>query len=96
MILLGTIAWLATTFRGRIILGILLGIVGLVAVVCSPHNLRIRRVRKAFKNLPKEVKEQVLDLIEEAATKHPSNRRLSGFRRRANREELRRTLSIVV
>ncbi len=72
LILLGTTAWLATTFRGRIILGIVLGIIGLLAIVCIPHNLRIRRVRKAFRNLPKEVKEQVLDLIEEAATKHPS------------------------
>ena len=72
VILVGSIASLATTPSGRVILGIIFGIVGLVVIVCTPHNLRIWRVRNAYKNLPKNIKERVLDLIKEAAAKNPS------------------------
>jgi hypothetical protein len=72
VVLVGGIAALSTTSEGKVILGILLGIVGLLIVVSVPHNLRVRRARKAFKTLPKYVKERVLDLIEGAAAENPS------------------------
>jgi hypothetical protein len=51
---------------------VILGIISLFIIVCIPHNLRIWRVRKVFRSLPNEVREQVLDLIEEAAAQNPS------------------------
>jgi hypothetical protein len=70
--ILGCIASLANSASGRIILGIIFGIVGLLVIVCIPHNVRIWRVRKVFRNLPSHVKEQVLELIKEAAAQRPS------------------------
>jgi hypothetical protein len=63
---------LATSSSGRITLGVILGIIGLFIIVCIPHNLRIWRVRKVLRSLPKNVRERVLDLIEEAAAQYPS------------------------
>jgi hypothetical protein len=71
VIITGGIVSLATTPGGRTIVAVLLGAVGLLVIVCIPHNLRIRRVRKAFRSLPKTVKEQTLDLIKSAA-EHPT------------------------
>src|SRR6516225_5774807 len=72
LVLLGSVTSLATSSGGRIILGVILGIIGLFVIVCIPHNLRIWRARKVFRSLPNEVREQVLDLIEEAAAQNPS------------------------
>src|SRR5437764_9625448 len=44
----------------------------LFAVVTIRHNLHIRRVRRAFRTLPNEVKKQVLQQIQEAARERPS------------------------
>jgi hypothetical protein len=46
--------------------------VGLVVVGTIRHNLRIWRLRRDYKSLPNEVKEQVLRLIQEAAVKRRS------------------------
>jgi hypothetical protein len=54
------------------ILGFVLGIVGLFALICLPHNLRVRRVRRVYKSLPTEVVDRVLQLIERAAATGPS------------------------
>ena len=72
VIIVGCIASLATSASGRIILGIIFGLVGLFIIVCIPHNMRIWRVRKVFSNLPNHVKDQVLEVIKEAATHNPS------------------------
>jgi hypothetical protein len=72
LFLIGSFAALIRSSGGRTFLGIIFGIIGLFVIVCMPHNLRIRRVRKVVRNLPKIVKEQVLDLIGEAAAKNPS------------------------
>jgi hypothetical protein len=45
---------------------------GLFALAVLRHNLRIRRVRRAYRTLPNGVKEQVLQLIQEAARENPS------------------------
>lgn len=68
LIITGSIAKSMNTISVRGILAILLGIAGLFVIVCIPHNLRVRRVRKAFRSLPKTVKQQVLDWIEQAAS----------------------------
>jgi hypothetical protein len=47
-------------------------VAGLFTVVTVRHNLRIWRMRRAYKTLPDEVKEQVLRLVQEAAMEHPS------------------------
>ncbi len=47
-------------------------IVGLFLAVVIPHNIRIWRVRRTYSNLPNEVKEQVLRLIQEAAKERDS------------------------
>src|SRR5262245_8755173 len=44
----------------------------LVAVVIVRHNLRIRRLRQTYKKLPEPVKEQVIELIREAAEQQSS------------------------
>lgn len=54
------------------ILGFVLGIVGLFVLICIPHNLRVRRVRRVYRSLPTEVVDQVLHLIEQAAARGPS------------------------
>ena len=72
MIIIGCIASLATAPGGRITMGVILGIIGLCVVLCIPHNLRIWRVKKVFRKMPKNVKEQVLVLIEQAAAEKPS------------------------
>jgi hypothetical protein len=59
--LLTALGWLAV---------ITFGLVGLLVVVCIPHNLRVRRVRRDYRRLPKEVIEKVLAIVREAAT-HP-------------------------
>lgn len=48
--LLGCIVSLATSASGRMILGIVFGIIGLLVLVIIPHNIRIRRVRKIFRS----------------------------------------------
>jgi len=72
VILIVGILSLATSANGRMILGIMVGIIGLLAIVCIPHNLRIWRVRRVFRSLPKDVRERVLELIEESADQNPS------------------------
>jgi hypothetical protein len=72
VILVVSAASLATSSSGRITLGVILGLIGLFIIVCIPHNLRIWRVRKVFRSLPKDVRERVLELIEEAAAQNPS------------------------
>jgi hypothetical protein len=72
VLLIGTFAALIRSVNGRIILGIVLGLIGLVVIVCIPHNVRIRRVRKVFRNLPQNVKDMVLESIEEASAQNPS------------------------
>jgi hypothetical protein len=72
VILVVRAASLAILSSGRITLGVILGIIGLFIIVCIPHNLRIWRVRKVFRSLPKDVTERVLELIEEAAAQNPS------------------------
>ncbi len=54
------------------LLGIALGIVVLFVLICIPHNLRVKRVRRAYRSLPNDVINEVLDLIEQAAAKGPS------------------------
>lgn len=49
-----------------------LGIVGLLCLLCIPHNLRIWRARRVYRALPNEIKDQTLHLIEEAAKDGPS------------------------
>lgn len=49
------------------LLGIVLGIVGLFALICIPHNIRAWRVQRAYASLPADVVDQVLQLIEQAA-----------------------------
>lgn len=51
---------------------VVLGLVVLFVIVCIPHNLRVRRVRRIGKALPKEVKDRVLALIDEAGARGPS------------------------
>jgi len=48
-------------------LAIVLGLIGLFALICIPHNLRVRRVRRVYKSLPAEVVERVLQSVEQAA-----------------------------
>jgi hypothetical protein len=72
MIIIGCIASLAMTPGGRLTLEIIFGVIGLCIILCTPHYRRIWRARKAFKTLPKNVKEQVLALIEKAAAKYQS------------------------
>jgi hypothetical protein len=71
-ILIGSFGALISSTSGRVVLGILLGIIGLFVLVCIPHNLRVWRTRKVLKMLPAKVKDRVLELIEEAAAKNPS------------------------
>lgn len=54
------------------ILGFVFGIVGLFVLICLPHNLRVRRVRRVYRTLPAEVVDRVLQLIERAAATGPS------------------------
>jgi hypothetical protein len=61
----------ALTFFGWSLV-VVLALIGLLILVCIPHNLRIRRVRRAHKALPNEVTHQALRLIEEAAKDGPS------------------------
>jgi hypothetical protein len=72
MFLLGIVAWLATSRPGRTALTVILGLIALFIIVCIPHNLRIWRVKRVFKSLPKDVRERVLELIEQAAAQNPS------------------------
>lgn len=48
-------------------IAILLGIVGLLVLVCIPHNIRVARVRRAFARVPPEVRRQAIHIIEGAA-----------------------------
>jgi hypothetical protein len=52
--------------------GVILALAGLFLVVTLRHNLRILRVRRVYKTLPNEIKEQVFRLIQEAARERPS------------------------
>ncbi len=54
------------------LLVIVLGLVGLFVLICLPHNLRVRRVRRTYSSLPADVIEEVLRLIEQAAASGPS------------------------
>jgi hypothetical protein len=72
IIIVGSVASFTTSRGGRITLGVILGLIGLFAIVCIPHNLRTWRVRKVFRSLPNGVGERVLELIEEAAAQNPS------------------------
>lgn len=54
------------------ILGFVLGLAGLFALICLPHNVRIWRVRRVYRSLPADVVEQVLEFIEQAAARGPS------------------------
>jgi hypothetical protein len=72
VILAGSIVALKSSATGRIILGLGLGIIGLFVLVCIPHNLRVWRVRRVLKNLPKNVKERVLEAIARSANESPS------------------------
>jgi hypothetical protein len=72
VIFIGSIASLATTPSDRVTVGIIFGIIGFLVVDYIPHNLRIWRLRRVFRSLPKNVMEQVLDLIEKAAAQNPS------------------------
>lgn len=45
---------------------------GLFVLACLPHNLRIRRVRKAYQSLPAEVIAEVLAAIERLAANGPA------------------------
>jgi hypothetical protein len=60
------------TLLGLFFGAVLVILAALFAVVTIRHNLRIRRVRRAYRTLPNEVKEQVLQLIREAARERPS------------------------
>ncbi len=51
---------------------VIVALAALFAVVTLRHNLRIRRVRRAYRALPNGVKEQVLRLIQGAARECPS------------------------
>lgn len=51
---------------------VVMAIVALLALVLVPHNLRVRRVRQIEKAIPKEIKDRVLALIDEAGTRGPS------------------------
>jgi hypothetical protein len=55
-----------------VIVGVVLAILGLFVLVCIPHNLRVRRVRRIYKSLPTGVPDQVLGLIEQVASNRPS------------------------
>src|SRR5229473_4901601 len=51
---------------------IILGILGPFALVCIPHNLRVWRVRRRYRALTREVRDQVFQLIRTAAAKGPA------------------------
>ena len=53
------------TFLGWFI-AILLGAAFLFALICIPHNVRVRRVRRVYKSLPAEVRDRVLEVIDAA------------------------------
>jgi len=40
-------------------LAIVLGLVGLFVLICIPHNVRVRRVRRVYKSLPTDVVDRV-------------------------------------
>jgi hypothetical protein len=71
VLIIGIIIGLGSA-RERWVLGIILGLLTLSVVVCVPHNLRIWRARKVYRNLPQQVKDRVLELIQEAAAHNPS------------------------
>lgn len=71
LFLIGILAAFVSSTNVRIFLGILAGIIGLLAIFSIPRHVRINRARKIFQTLPKNVKERVLDLIEEAAGETP-------------------------
>lgn len=48
-------------------IAILLGIVGLLVLVCIAHNIRVARVRRTFARVPPEVRRQAIHIIEGAA-----------------------------
>lgn len=54
------------------LIAIVLGLLGLFALICLPHNVRIWRVRRIYRSLPADVIEEVLRLIEQAAGRGPS------------------------
>lgn len=60
----GTCFWLFVAVVGLI--------VGLFLAVVIPHNIRIWRVRRIYRNLPTGIKEQTLLLVQEAATERPA------------------------
>src|SRR5258707_1148217 len=51
---------------------ILMLIFGVFILVCIPHNLRVWRVRRQYRSLPKEIKKQVWQVVQAAAAKGPS------------------------
>jgi hypothetical protein len=59
------------TFIGWFI-AVLLGVAVLFGLVCLPHNVRVWRVRGAYRSLPAETVDRVLQIIERAAANGPS------------------------
>lgn len=51
---------------------VLLGLIGLIILICIPHNLRIWRVRRIYSRLPPKVVNDILALIEQSAASGPS------------------------
>jgi hypothetical protein len=70
-LIIGSIICLGSA-RERWVLGIVLGLILLFVVVNIPHNLRIWRARKVYRNLPQQLKDRVFELIQEAAAHIPS------------------------
>jgi hypothetical protein len=57
---------------GIVCTGIFAAVFLLIAAIIVRHNLRVRRVRKAYGALPESAKQQVLDLIRRAAARQNS------------------------
>ncbi len=51
---------------------IVVGIIGRLAVLLLPHNLRVRRVRRDYRRLPKDLIDKVLGLVEATASSGPA------------------------
>lgn len=59
----GSLGWLIV---------VVLGLIGLFILICVPHNLRIWRVRRIYRNLPPQVVDDILTSIEKSAANGPS------------------------
>jgi hypothetical protein len=60
------------TLLGVFFGAVLVVLAALFVVVTIRHNLRISRVRRAYRTFPKDIREQVLRLIQDAARRRPS------------------------